>query len=74
MRTAKNTTDADRVRLATRKGTRMLGPEEWQRCGEHPKKWESWRWTWPVDGGPEDGDPKMMRSCDHPDHERDDDT
>jgi hypothetical protein len=73
MRTATNTTDDDRKRLAKRRGDRMLGPIEYQRCDDHPHKWESFRWTWPVEGGPEDGDAEMVRSCNHADHERDDD-
>jgi hypothetical protein len=73
MRTAANTTDADRARLARRVGRFMHGPEEWQRCPDHPRKWESYRWVWEAGSGPEDATAEMVRSCDHPDHEREDD-
>lgn len=36
MRTATNTTDDDRKRLAKRRGDRMLGPIEYQRCRCYP--------------------------------------
>ncbi len=45
--------DGQRVLEATRKGQRMLGPLERARCAKHPKRWETFRWSWPV---PEDGE------------------
>lgn len=55
--------DDDRVRLATRSGNWMLGPAELQRCEKHPTRWTTYRWTWLVGSGPEDGDPEVIRSC-----------
>ena len=56
-------TDVDRVRLAVQSGTRMLGPIERQRCGVHPRRWETYRWTWPVGSEPEFGTVRMIRGC-----------
>lgn len=64
--------DEERVRLATRSGDRMLGPKERQRCAEHRRKWEIYRWTWPFGGSPESGEVECVRSCNHPDHDEDD--
>lgn len=58
--------DADRVRLAKRggkRGSRMLGPDERQRCARHPKRWEIYRWTWTVGGSIENGEPDIVRGC-----------
>ena len=71
MRTATNTDDQDRRRLATRSGDRMLGPTEWQRCEEHGRKWVGYRWTWPVGETPESGDAECIKGCSHPDHDDD---
>jgi hypothetical protein len=38
--------DEQRIALATRKGDRMIGPLERQRCSVHPRRWETYRWTW----------------------------
>lgn len=75
MRTAASTTDNDRRHLAykSKMRQRMIGPEEWQRCPDHPRRWVSYRWTWPIDDGPESGDVEQMHQCSHPDHEREDD-
>lgn len=56
-------TDDDRVRLATPSGGRMLGPVERERCSHHPRRWVMFRWVWPKDDGPEDGDCEYVRSC-----------
>lgn len=56
-------TDAERMREATRSGARMLGPVERQRCSTHPRRWESYRWTWPVGARPESGDAECVRRC-----------
>lgn len=56
-------TDADRVRLATSSGRLLLGPCERQRCAKHPRRWEIYRWRWPVDAGPDAGDVEVVRSC-----------
>lgn len=50
--------DADRARLATKRGTTMLGPAEQGRC-EHGKLY-SFRWKWPVGGSPEDSDVEIL--------------
>ena len=50
--------DADRARLATQRGDVMLGPAERARC-EHGRLY-SYRWTWSVDAGPEDGDAEYI--------------
>src|SRR5678815_2586157 len=55
--------DDDRVRLATKSGEWMLGPLELQRCAKHKKRWETYRWTWRVGSGPEDGEPEIVRDC-----------
>ena len=62
--------DQDRIEAAVREGDRMLGPKERHRCGEHPRRWVVYRWTW---GMPDDGDhmsaiqsdswPETIREC-----------
>lgn len=56
-------TDATRIALAEPRGKRMAGPVERQRCQRHPTRWEMFRWTWPIDAGPESGDVEIVRSC-----------
>lgn len=56
-------TDADRIAAATVRGTRMIGPDERQRCARHPKRWQIYRWTWPVGDSPENGTPEIVRGC-----------
>lgn len=56
-------TDKDRVRLAVQVGGRMLGPPERQRCGTHPRRWETYRWVWRVGSEPELGSPEVIRGC-----------
>lgn len=42
----------------------MFGPMEKQRCQHHPRRWEMYRWIWPVDGTPADAStPVYIRSC-----------
>jgi hypothetical protein len=55
--------DDDRVRLAVKRGGWMLGPSELQRCAKHPRRWETYRWTWLVGSAPEDGEPEFLRTC-----------
>lgn len=47
--------DAERIAQAqvSPNGKRMLGPKEKQRCEQHPRCWEVYRWTWAI---PADGD------------------
>lgn len=52
--------DDDRVRQAVRKGGRMVGPWETDRC-KHGRLF-SFRWTWPVGSTPEGGDAEMGAS------------
>lgn len=56
-------TDADRERFAVQNGARMFGPKERQRCAQHPRRWEIYRWTWKLGTGPEFGEPEMLRGC-----------
>jgi hypothetical protein len=66
-------TDTDRIRLATRKGNRMHGPVERQRCTKHGRRWETFRWTWPapdeakgethLDMIEGDSDAEVVRQC-----------
>lgn len=51
----KITSDLDRVSKSapSADGQRTLGPVELHRCHHHPKRWESYRWSWPT---PDDGD------------------
>lgn len=56
-------TDEDRIRLAVSNGRLMLGPKERQRCARHPRRWEIYRWTWPLGGAPDHGEPECVRSC-----------
>jgi hypothetical protein len=57
-------TDKDRLNCATRQGSKMLGPIERQRCQHHPRRWVTYRWTWPVDSSPMvAGESSCVRSC-----------
>lgn len=64
-----NLSDEDRIRLATvsKSGDKMLGPEERQRCAKHPRRWETFRWTWPVPGEGETNQDMIENAADaHP--------
>ncbi len=52
-------TDAERVALAVRRGSRMLGPDG----SRHPTRWEFYRWTWPAEADPTHGDVEIRRAC-----------
>lgn len=68
-------TDAQRIEQATEVRTvdgrtYYRGPLERQRCAKHPKRWETFRWTWSVGPGEshEDGiesasDCEYVRGC-----------
>lgn len=58
--------DTDRIRLATRRGSWMLGPAERDRC-DHGKL-RSYRWKWQVGESPEVGEAEFIsygcKKCD----------
>ncbi len=55
--------DAEAMALATVRGTKMVGPPQWVRCHEHPRRWTVWQWVWPVGGSIEDADAEIVRGC-----------
>lgn len=63
-------TDEERIAKATRKGSRMIGPTERERCSVHPRRWTTYRWEWDVPTGSEtqidcisNGDAVPLRPC-----------
>lgn len=62
--------DADRIRLATRDGDKMIGPKERSRCEKHRRRWNIYRWVWqmPAPGETHEdtissSEPEYVRAC-----------
>ncbi len=51
--------DETRIARAKQRGKRMIGPLEIGHC-EHTRLF-SYRWTWPIDSTPEDGDVEFVK-------------
>jgi hypothetical protein len=62
--------DSERIIKAVRRGNRMLGPAERERCAKHPRRWVIFRWEWDVPGPDEThedcisgSEPEVIRGC-----------
>lgn len=58
-------TDEERIARSTLSsdGRRRVGPVERARCLRHPRRWVTYRWTWPSDHTPEAADVSYVRDC-----------